>query len=180
MSPPTIGSDHVTVASRHLTSKHRQEIIIINKDSSLIVDMMIVSSLMKFSRPIQGKLHYRQAISRYSTKEEQSEPEIPKNELEDMISAQLQPEKGKIYDKKPFKLTIEAGKKYAWCTCGHSKGQPLCDGSHRNTFMNIKLRPIFFKVKETKEYWLCNCKQSSNRPFCDGTHMREDIQAKIK
>ena len=28
--------------------------------------------------------------------------------------------KGKIYDKKPFKITLEAGKKYSWCTCGRS------------------------------------------------------------
>lgn len=33
------------------------------------------------------------------------------------------PPKGKIYDKLPFKMTLEAGKKYAWCTCGHSKSQ---------------------------------------------------------
>ncbi|XP_015116653.1 CDGSH iron-sulfur domain-containing protein 3, mitochondrial [Diachasma alloeum] len=142
--------------------------------------MMIVASLIQLSRPIRGKIHCSQAISRYSTKEKKSEPEIPKNELEGMFSAQVQPDKGKIYDKKPFKIRIEAGKKYAWCTCGHSKGQPLCDGTHKNTFLKITLRPIYFQVKETKEYWLCNCKQTNNRPFCDGTHVREDIQAKIK
>ena len=35
----------------------------------------------------------------------------------------VEPPKGKIYDKKPFKITLEAGKLYAWCTCGHSKSQ---------------------------------------------------------
>ena len=34
-----------------------------------------------------------------------------------------QSEKGKIYDKKPFKFTIQEGKKYLWCACGHSRHQ---------------------------------------------------------
>ena len=35
----------------------------------------------------------------------------------------LEPPKGKIYDKKPFKMELEAGKRYSWCTCGKSKNQ---------------------------------------------------------
>ncbi|XP_011301674.1 CDGSH iron-sulfur domain-containing protein 3, mitochondrial [Fopius arisanus] len=141
---------------------------------------MIVSPLIKISRSIRGKIAYSQTLSRYSTKSKKSEPEIPRNELEGLFSAQYQPDKGKVYDKKPFKLRLEGGRKYSWCTCGQSKGQPLCDGTHKNIFLKIKMRPLRFQVKETKEYWLCNCKQTSNRPFCDGTHLREDIQAKIK
>jgi len=30
----------------------------------------------------------------------------------------------------PQKVTLEAGKKYAWCSCGLSENQPFCDGSH--------------------------------------------------
>ena len=33
------------------------------------------------------------------------------------------PIKGKIYDKKPFPIKLQANKKYAWCVCGHSKSQ---------------------------------------------------------
>lgn len=33
------------------------------------------------------------------------------------------PKKGAIYDKKPFPIELEAGKKYSWCTCGWSKSQ---------------------------------------------------------
>ncbi|XP_064647907.1 uncharacterized protein LOC135500392 isoform X2 [Lineus longissimus] len=89
---------------------------------------------------------------------------------------------GKIYDKKPFRLELEAGKKYFWCACGHSRNQPICDGSHRildgTGFIKWgpKHRPIMFTVEKTGDYWLCNCKQTKNRPFCDGTHRREDIQ----
>lgn len=37
-----------------------------------------------------------------------------------------QKNKGKIYDKKPFKLMLKEGKKYFWCSCGHSKSQVRC------------------------------------------------------
>lgn len=88
--------------------------------------------------------------------------------------------KGKIYDKKPFKLHLQAGKKYAWCSCGHSKSQPICDGTHKIVELRIVNKPIFFEVEETKDYWLCNCKQTNHQPFCDGTHLNEEIQSAIR
>ncbi|XP_055374540.1 CDGSH iron-sulfur domain-containing protein 3, mitochondrial [Condylostylus longicornis] len=105
--------------------------------------------------------------------------EIPKNVLETNQSSQHQ-ENGAIYDKKPFKLNLTEGKMYAWCLCGKSKNQPLCDGTHKNEFLKIKHRPIRFQVEKTGEYWLCNCKQTKHRPFCDGTHKQPEIQAAIK
>ncbi|KOC68664.1 CDGSH iron-sulfur domain-containing protein 3, mitochondrial [Habropoda laboriosa] len=104
--------------------------------------------------------------------------EIPKNPLKKYYGASDQVTNGYIYDKKPFKYTCVAGKKYSWCLCGKSAKQPFCDGTHNNIHLKIKQKPIFFTVEETKDYWLCNCKQTSNRPFCDGTHLREDIQEK--
>jgi len=91
-----------------------------------------------------------------------------------------QSEKGKIYDKKPFKLLCQKGKSYMWCSCGYSKNQPFCDGTHRSPFLKIKLKPVRFVPTETKEYWFCNCKQTNNRPFCDGSHRDEEIQTKVK
>ena len=35
----------------------------------------------------------------------------------------LERPKGTIYDKKPFKIYLEAGKRYSWCTCGRSRNQ---------------------------------------------------------
>jgi CDGSH-type Zn-finger protein len=69
-------------------------------------------------------------------------------------------------DKKPIAIRLEAGKGYAWCQCGHSKGQPFCDGSHKGT----EFRPLVFTAAEGKEAWLCQCKHTKNPPYCDGTH----------
>ena len=41
--------------------------------------------------------------------------------------------KSKIADTRPAPVDVEAGKTYYWCTCGRSKNQPYCDGSHRRT-----------------------------------------------
>ena len=35
-----------------------------------------------------------------------------------------------IAAKQPAGVELEAGKDYYWCSCGHSKNQPFCDGSH--------------------------------------------------
>ncbi|KAK3589583.1 hypothetical protein CHS0354_043041 [Potamilus streckersoni] len=98
---------------------------------------------------------------------------------------EVEPPKGKIYDKKPFKMELQAGKKYAWCVCGLSHTQPLCDGTHKTDYMarkqrGVKFHPHSFKVTDTKEYWLCNCKQTDNRPFCDGSHKMQAVQDAIK
>lgn len=90
----------------------------------------------------------------------------------------LWPPKGRVYWKLPFKVKLQAGRIYKWCTCGASKSQPFCDDSHHYimdapSFDNPKgpkFRPTKFRVPETGEYWLCQCKQTNNRPFCDGTH----------
>lgn len=71
-----------------------------------------------------------------------------------------------VAQKGPFALQIEAGRTYAWCACGRSSNQPLCDGSHKDT----GLSPVVFKADETKEVYFCGCKQTDSRPYCDGTH----------
>ncbi len=71
-----------------------------------------------------------------------------------------------IAQKAPFKLEIEAGRKYVWCACGRSKKQPICDGSHSGT----GITPIVYQAKEAKTVWFCGCKASGKKPLCDGTH----------
>merc|ERR1711976_65820 len=90
----------------------------------------------------------------------------------------LDVKKGMVYHNLPVKMPLEAGKTYAWCTCGQSKCQPMCDGFHkelarRDTSFektDYRFKPHRFKVDKTDEYWLCNCKRTDNRPFCDGSH----------
>ena len=75
-------------------------------------------------------------------------------------------DKPKVAADHPIEIELEAGKKYAFCTCGQSETQPFCDGNHGGT----SFRPTLFEVEETKSCWLCQCKQTGNSPFCDGTH----------
>uniref|UniRef100_A0AAG5D0A9 Iron-binding zinc finger CDGSH type domain-containing protein n=1 Tax=Anopheles atroparvus TaxID=41427 RepID=A0AAG5D0A9_ANOAO len=104
------------------------------------------------------------------------ETKFPKNTIEDLNTSQEQPTNGVIYDKKPFRMELQEGKRYSWCLCGRSKGQPLCDGTHKLVQYKIPHRPVRFQVEKTGTYWLCNCKQTKHRPFCDGTHKCEEVQ----
>lgn len=55
----------------------------------------------------------------------EDEPQIPQNPLKAVHTASAQPENGKIYDKKPFRMKFQKGKAYFWCLCGQSKSQVL-------------------------------------------------------
>lgn len=55
---------------------------------------------------------------------------------------------------------------YFWCSCGRSKGQPFCDGSHKGTgFVPKKV-----VLTEAKTVAWCGCKHTKTPPFCDGSH----------
>ncbi|GLS91419.1 hypothetical protein GCM10007916_24880 [Psychromonas marina] len=66
----------------------------------------------------------------------------------------------------PFAVDVEAGKNYAWCSCGKSAKQPFCDGAHRGT----EFSPVRFTATESKKIFLCGCKQTLSQPNCDGSH----------
>lgn len=74
--------------------------------------------------------------------------------------------KGNVAGKAPMPIELEAGKTYAWCSCGNSTNQPFCDGSHSGS----EFTPVVFKAEETKTAYMCTCKQTDNPGFCDGTH----------
>lgn len=73
----------------------------------------------------------------------------------------------KIAGRAPCGLKLEAGKNYAWCTCGRSATQPWCDGAHRGTGFAPQ---VFTAPASEEEAWLCLCKQTRGGPFCDGSH----------
>lgn len=72
-----------------------------------------------------------------------------------------------VKDTKPIKLDLEEGKYYAWCSCGRTNREVLCDGSHKKT---EGLEPVIFKAEKTESVMLCQCKQTKNPPYCDGSH----------
>lgn len=68
---------------------------------------------------------------------------------------------------KPFYAELEKGRKYWWCSCGRSKRQPYCDGSHVGT----PFEPVAYVAREDREEVLfCGCKKTCDAPFCDGSH----------
>jgi len=69
--------------------------------------------------------------------------------------------------KAPFFVELEAGDHY-WCSCGQSKKQPLCDGSHQGG----DFTPVKFTLTEKKNVSLCGCKHTADQPFCDGSHSK--------
>jgi glutamate synthase domain-containing protein 2/CDGSH-type Zn-finger protein len=73
-----------------------------------------------------------------------------------------------IADNKPIRVNLSKGQEYHFCTCGRSRSQPFCDGSHAGTAFT----PRVIVSDQDQEAYLCACKHTANAPFCDGTHAR--------
>ncbi|MBL4755572.1 MAG: CDGSH iron-sulfur domain-containing protein [Flavobacteriales bacterium] len=57
--------------------------------------------------------------------------------------------------------------KYAWCSCGKSASQPLCDAAHNGTSFSA----VVFEITHERTVRLCGCKQPSAPPYCDNSHL---------
>jgi len=66
----------------------------------------------------------------------------------------------------PAAHEVEKGKSYFWCSCGKSKKQPFCDGSHAGT----DFKPLMYLAEKTETKYFCTCKETKNKPLCDGSH----------
>ena len=71
-----------------------------------------------------------------------------------------------IAQRKPCLVEVKAGKTYHWCSCGRSKKQPFCDGSHQGT----DFEPVAWQAEESGDKLFCACKHTRSQPFCDGAH----------
>jgi CDGSH-type Zn-finger protein len=71
-----------------------------------------------------------------------------------------------VAQKGSFKIDVEAGKSYWWCSCGMSSKQPFCDGSHKGSAFS----PMKFDADTTGIVSFCGCKGTANAPRCDGSH----------
>jgi len=72
----------------------------------------------------------------------------------------------KISQRAPYPVTVEAGKTYYWCSCGESKTEPFCDGSHKGSGFS----PTRFEAEKDGAVYFCGCKNSKNGALCDGSH----------
>lgn len=72
-----------------------------------------------------------------------------------------------IAQRRPYVQAAVPGA-YFWCSCGQSKAQPFCDGSHKGT----SFAPVKVDITEPKTVAWCGCKHSGKGAMCDGTHSR--------
>ncbi len=73
-----------------------------------------------------------------------------------------------VPQKAPYAVEVEAGKSYFWCSCGQSRKQPFCDGSHKGSGFS----PVKWEAPESKTVYFCGCKHSAHAPLCDGAHQK--------
>jgi CDGSH iron-sulfur domain-containing protein 3 len=59
----------------------------------------------------------------------------------------------------PHRINIRASRRYLWCSCGRSKNQPLCDGSHEDT----PFLPVAHKPVEALTVAFCGCKLTTSK-----------------
>lgn len=79
----------------------------------------------------------------------------------------------KISQKAPYKVSVEAGKKYFWCSCGLSQTQPFCDGSHKahkNADGTSIMKSVPYEATQNEVIKFCGCKHSKMGVICDGSH----------
>ncbi|KAF8765112.1 CDGSH iron-sulfur domain-containing protein 3, mitochondrial-like [Argiope bruennichi] len=86
--------------------------------------------------------------------------------------------KGVIAKKIPAFVNLKKDKTYSWCSCGLSKKQPFCDGSHKDHPQ--KLQPLRFRASKDGTVLLCRCKQTNNRPYCDLSHIKTFIPESLR
>eukprot|EP00996_Jenningsia_fusiforme_P005219 NODE_6145_length_600_cov_13.907441_g5739_i0.p1 GENE.NODE_6145_length_600_cov_13.907441_g5739_i0~~NODE_6145_length_600_cov_13.907441_g5739_i0.p1 ORF type:complete len:141 (+),score=26.63 NODE_6145_length_600_cov_13.907441_g5739_i0:82-504(+) len=80
--------------------------------------------------------------------------------------------RARVAQRGPYAVDVVAGQTYYWCSCGHSKNQPFCDGSHKqvNEEQKTSFKSLPYTATETGTKYFCGCKATKGAPFCDGSH----------
>ena len=77
----------------------------------------------------------------------------------------------------PIPVEVESGSNYFWCSCGKSKKQPFCDGSHVGT----EYSPLKFISEKSEVIYFCGCKSTANAPFVMEATIKQHLrQRKVK
>ncbi len=61
-----------------------------------------------------------------------------------------------VSNKETVAIDVKKGESYWCCTCGKSKTQPLCDGSHKDS----ECEPFKYTATEDTTEWFCSNKES--------------------
>lgn len=64
-----------------------------------------------------------------------------------------------------LKMDMDPGT-YFWCSCGRSKKQPFCDGTHKGT----AFRPEKVVIEKAQRISWCMCRHSEKGAICDHKH----------
>jgi CDGSH-type Zn-finger protein len=64
----------------------------------------------------------------------------------------------------PCCVTVEAGKTYAWCTCGLSEKQPFCDGRHKKILLQVSV----LRLRKLKSCGCVSAKKQRTRRIVTG------------
>jgi CDGSH-type Zn-finger protein len=91
----------------------------------------------------------------------------PEESMADKNEAAVQ-EHPPIASRTPFRVELLGGYRYAWCSCGLSKYQPFCDGSHTSSPLGLK--PVIWTQDKDETVLLCGCKRTAGGPKCDAAH----------
>jgi CDGSH-type Zn-finger protein len=73
---------------------------------------------------------------------------------------------------KPIAIDVKGGQEYYWCSCGASKTQPFCDGSHKalNKARGTAYKSVKFVADKDSTVYFCACKRTTSGVTCDGSH----------
>lgn len=113
--------------------KYNQNYILIYKiyNCVIVTTGMSSSCLLSYPSQVPGSRCYPNRIGPIDMESWDGETFVkplrhPETPIYPKLHTGEPPPKGRIYDKKPFKMQVEAGKTYKWCSCGVSKTQVMC------------------------------------------------------